>query len=99
MDKNLVLSFFREVKGEINNILTAMLKELNEVWKFFAYFLRMLGSFSETSEEFTSLLDLLSTYATSCCLNEKKKINKVFFESLITILLSEVKNATNWAKR
>lgn len=50
VDKKLVLSFLQDVKSNINNILAAMLKELNEIWKFFTYFLRMQSFFSETSE-------------------------------------------------
>lgn len=76
-----------------------MLKELNEIWKFFIYFIRMMSHFSETSEEFHSLMDILVTYAASAQLNDKKKISKVFLESLIQAFLDEVQAASNWDKK
>lgn len=55
-----------------------MLKELNEIWKFFTYFIRMISLFNENSEEFDNLLDLLIIYASSAQLNDKKKLTKIF---------------------
>jgi hypothetical protein len=60
-----------------------MLKDLNEIWKFFIYFIKMFSYFSEGSEEFNYLIDLIVNFAAGGNLNEKKKISKVFMESLI----------------
>lgn len=50
LEPKFMVSFFAAVKSSVNEILTVMLKDLNEVWKFFTYFIKMLGYFSDESE-------------------------------------------------
>ena len=50
LDRQFVVHFFKEVKGTINDILPTMLKDINEIWRFFIYFLKMFSSFHENSE-------------------------------------------------
>ena len=46
LDSNFVNNFLNEVKGAINDVLPTMLKDINEIWRFFIYFIKMLGFFS-----------------------------------------------------
>lgn len=47
----------------------------------------MFSYFAENSEEFVHLVDLIVHFAAGGNLNEKKKISKVFIESLIEVLI------------
>ena len=49
LDKTLTLSFLNGVKMSVNEVVPAMLKELNEIWKFFMYFMKMMSHFSEAT--------------------------------------------------
>lgn len=40
-----------------------MLKDLNEIWKFFTYFIKMISYFSDDSEQLVFLIDLIVNYA------------------------------------
>jgi hypothetical protein len=55
-----------------------MLKDVSEIWKFFNYFIRMLGYLQYESYEFMSLIELLVMYGINANINDKKKMNKVF---------------------
>lgn len=59
----------------------------------------MLGFFSEDSSEFSHLIDLIVNFAVGANINEKKKVNKVFIESIIDALINEVKISSSWRKR
>ena len=76
-----------------------MLKDINEIWKFFIYFIKLLGFFGENSEELNYLIDLLRTYATAAHNNENKRLSKVFMESLIDSLIEEIKTTGSLSKR
>ena len=99
LDRTFVLAFFVEVKNAINEILPTMLKDINEIWRFFIYFIRMFSFFNENSDEFSSLIDLLKKFAIGAHSNENKRLSKVFMESLIESLIQEVKNAGSWFKK
>ena len=76
-----------------------ILRELNEMWKFFSYFLKMVRQFTNDSQEFNQLLEILRKYALACYDKEPRRTQRVFLESLLVGVVGEVKASREWRKR
>ena len=91
--------FITQLNLSVENLIPIILREINETWKFFGYFLRTFRCVSDFNDEFIMICDVVSLYAKHCHEKEPKRLAKVFYDSLLSILISEVKVANYWKKK
>lgn len=59
----------------------------------------MLRFYPHDRQEFSQLHDILKGYAAICYSKEPKRMQKVFLESLVQLLIGEVRACKEWKKR
>ena len=99
IDTDFFINFLNQIVLNINELVPILLRELNETWKFFSYFLKMLRFYPNDRQEFAQLHDIIKSYAASCYAKEPRRVQKVFLESLVQILIGEVRVCKEWKKR
>lgn len=98
-DPDFFVNFLNQISLNINELVPILLRELNETWKFFSYFIRMFRHFPNERQEFALLHQIVRDYALACYAKEPKRLQKVFLESLAGTLIAEVKVCKEWKKR
>jgi hypothetical protein len=99
VDPDFFVNFLNQISLNLKELVPILLRELNETWKFFSYFLRMFRHFPYERQEFALLHDIVRSYALACYAKEPKRLQKVFLESLASTLIAEIKVCKEWKKR
>jgi hypothetical protein len=63
IDREFFCNFLNQVVLNITELVPIFLRELNETWKFFTYFLKMVRHYPFESQEFTLLHQIIQSYA------------------------------------
>jgi hypothetical protein len=50
IDRSFYCSFLHQVLANVSELAPIMLRELNEIWKFFVYFIKMLRHYSTETQ-------------------------------------------------
>jgi hypothetical protein len=66
VDPEFLVNFLNQIVLNINELVPILLRELNETWKFFSYFIRMFRHFSYERQEFGQLHEIVHSYAVAC---------------------------------
>jgi hypothetical protein len=99
VEREFTCNFLNQVILNAEELVPILLRELNETWKFFSYFLKMARHSPADSQELGQLVDLLRGYALASQQKEGRRLQRVFLESLLLGLVGEVRASKEWRKR
>jgi hypothetical protein len=87
IDQEYLMSFLTQVNLNAEKLCTIILREINETWKFFTYFFKLLRPLGDNWDPFMLVCDVIGTYSRQSHLKEPKRLSKVFYDGLLTTLI------------
>jgi hypothetical protein len=91
--------FLKQILASREGFISQLFKDQNEIWKFFAYFVEMLGRLEPEHPGFGALLEVLGQFGRACERRESAKTKYIFNEYLLPSLEGQVRLAQSYSKK